>query len=170
MKKSLFILATVLLVAFQSKVIVFKGHLLFTSKLDGAQVVPAVASNASGVASFMLSKTRDSITINLSMIGLSGAAVNVGLYQGDEGSNGSLLLDLTAFLNGNRLTTDLTGTTAKSHITEFMGDNLYLLVKTAANPNGEIRGHIKLESDWNFVADLNSMETVPMMMSNAFGL
>jgi hypothetical protein len=104
------------------------------------------------------------------MIGLSGPAVNVSLYEGNEGVNGSLLMNLTPFLNGNKLTTDLTGTNVTSMISKLMSNNLYLLVTTAANPAGEIRGHVKLESDWNFVADLNSMETVPMMMSPAYGL
>jgi hypothetical protein len=170
MKKSLFILATVLLSALSSKAITFKGHLLFASKLDGAQVVPSVSSNANGVSSFMLNKTRDSLTINLSMIGLSGPAVNVSLCQGNEGVNGTLLTNLTPFLNGNKLTTDLTGANLTAIISKLMSDNLYLLVTTAANPAGEIRGQVKLESDWNFVADLSSMETVPMMMSSAYGL
>ena len=170
MKKSIFILTTLLLGALQSKAITFKGHLLFTSKLDGAQVVPSVPSNANGVASFMLNKTRDSLTINLTMIGLSGPAVNVSIYQGNEGTNGSPLIGLTQFLNGNKLTTALAGANVTVIISKLMSDNLYLLVTTAANPNGEIRGQVKLESDWNFVADLNSMETVPMMMSNAYGL
>ncbi len=170
MKKSILILATLLLGALQSQAITFKGHLLFASKLDGAQVVPSVSSNANGVSSFMLNKNRDSLTINLSMTGLSGPAVNVSLYQGNEGFNGTSLINLTSFLNGNKLTTDLTGTNVTAIISKLMSDNLYLLVTTAANPNGEIRGQVKLESDWNFVADLSSVETVPMMMSNAFGL
>ncbi|MES2764061.1 MAG: CHRD domain-containing protein [Bacteroidota bacterium] len=170
MKKSILILTTLLLGAFQSKAIVFKGHLLFTSKLNGSQVVPSVSSGANGVASFMLNKTRDSLTINLSMIGLSGPAVNVSLYQGNEGANGSSLINLTPFLNGNRLTTDLAGTNVTGMISKLMSDNLYLVVTTAANPTGEIRGQVKLEADWNFVADMNSMETVPMMMNSAYGL
>ncbi|MCE3229443.1 MAG: hypothetical protein K0S32_3994 [Bacteroidetes bacterium] len=170
MKKSIFILATLLLGALQSKAITFKGHLLFTSKLDGAQVVPAVSSGANGVASVFLKQTRDSLTINLTVIGLSGPGVNVSLYQGNEGTNGSLLMDLTPFLNGNKLSADLAGANVTSILPKLMSDNLYLLVTTAANPTGEIRGQVKLESDWNFVADLNSMETVPMMMSSAYGL
>src|SRR4051812_36318460 len=59
MKKSIFILTALILVISQSTASVFKGHLLFTAKLDGAQVVPAVPSNANGVASLMLNKTRD---------------------------------------------------------------------------------------------------------------
>ncbi len=171
MKKSTFILTALLLLGvLQSNAITFKGHLLFTSKLNSTQVVPSVSSNANGVASFMLSKTRDSITINLSMIGLSGPATNVSLYQGNEGANGSSLINLTPFLNGNKLTTDLAGMNVTGNISKFMSDNLYLLVTTAAHPNGEIRGQVKLESDWNFVADMNSMQTVPMIMSNAYGL
>ncbi|HEX8516998.1 MAG TPA: CHRD domain-containing protein [Bacteroidia bacterium] len=170
MKKSILILSALLIGALQSKAIVFKGHLLFTSKLDGAQVVPAVSTNANGVASFMLNRTRDSLTINLSMVGLSGPAVNVSLYQGNEGTNGSSLINLTPFLNGNKLTTDLIGTNVAAIISKLMSDNLYLVATTASNPAGEIRGQVKLEADWNFVADLNSMETVPMMMSNAYGL
>jgi hypothetical protein len=170
MKKSIFIFGALLLYALHSHAIAFKGHLLFTSKLDGAQVIPAVSSNANGVASLFLNRTRDSVLINLSMIGLSGPAVNVSLYHGGEGTNGSSLMDLTAFLNGKTLSTHLTGTTVTSVLSKLMSDNLYILVTTASNPNGEIRGQVKLESDWNFVADLNSMETVPMMMSNAYGL
>lgn len=170
MKKTLFILATLLLCNLHSHAIAFRGHLLFTSKLNGTQVVPSVTTNASGVASFILNKTRDSLIINLSMIGLSGPAVNVSLYQGNEGTNGSQLVNLTSSLNGNRLSASITGTNVTALMSKLMSNNLYLLVTTASNPNGEIRGQVKLEADWNFVADLNSMETVPMMMSNAFGL
>src|SRR5689334_16947478 len=102
MKKSIFILSAFLLSVLQFKAITFRGHLLFTSKLQGAQVVPAVTTNANGVASFILNKTRDSLTISLSMIGLSGPAVNVSLYQGEEGSNGTSVIDLTPSLTGNK--------------------------------------------------------------------
>lgn len=170
MKKSLFILVTLLLGTLQSEAITFKGHLLFASKLDGAQVVPSVSSTASGVSSFVLNKTRDSLTIHLSMIGLTGPALNVSLYEGAEGSNGTLLMNLTPSLTGNRLMTDITGANLTSIRPKLMSDQLYLLVTTAANPNGEIRGQVRLESDWNFSADLSSMETVPMVMSNAYGL
>ncbi len=170
MKKVLLILVTVLLNVSQSHAIVFKGHLLFTSKLDGSQVVPSVSSNANGVASMILNSNRDAITINLSFIGLSGPVINVSLFSGSAGTNGSSLTDLTSFLVGNKLNTTLSVTSITGIITKLMSGQVYLLVTTANNPAGEIRGQVILESDWNFVADLNSMETVPMMMSNAFGL
>ncbi|HEY0090895.1 MAG TPA: CHRD domain-containing protein, partial [Flavobacterium sp.] len=102
---------------------------------------------------------------------LSGAPTNVGIYHGAEGTDGTLFLDLTPFMAGNRISTTITGTNVTANLAKYFGDELYVLVKTASNPTGEIRGQIKLETDLNFVSDLNGMETVPMIMvSTAYGL
>jgi hypothetical protein len=170
MKKLLLIV--VLLFAFtKANAITFKENLLFTASMDGQQAIPAVATSARGIGSFMLNKARNAIAVNISFAMLSGTPVSVGIYQGAEGINGTLLLDLTTLVAGGRIATTFTGTNVTANLAKYFQDDLYLLVKTANNPMGEIRGQIKLETDLNFVADLNGMETIPMIMvSGAYGL
>ncbi len=177
MKKLLLI--AVLLFAFtkataissKNTAITFKENLLFVASMDGQQAIPAVATSASGIGSFMLNKARNAISVNMSFAMLSGAPVNVSIYDGAEGTNGTLLLDLTANVANNRIATTITGTNVTANLAKYFNNNLYVLIKTANNPMGEIRGQIKLETDLNFVADLNGMETIPMIMvSGAYGL
>jgi CHRD domain/Secretion system C-terminal sorting domain len=170
MKKQLLLLGLLILSILDLQAIPFKDNVLFTSRLDGSKVVPSVVTNAKGLASLMLNRTRDTISINISLVDLSGAPVNVSLYTGAEGTNGSSLIDLTAFIEGNKVTGRITGTNASTNISQLFRENVYLLVTTAANPVGEIRGQIRLEADWQFVTDLTGMEAIPMVTSSAYGL
>jgi len=174
------VLITILLLVFsqanassfkENTAITLKENLLFTATLDGSHAIPAVATSAKGIGSFMLNKARNAIAVNISFAMLSGAPVNVSIYQGAEGTNGTLFLDLTPFMVGNKIATAITGTDVTANLAKYFNDDLYVIVKTAVNPAGEIRGQIKLETDLNFVADLNGMETIPMIMvSTAYGL
>ncbi len=170
MKKMLFTFATILWCVIQAQAITFRENLLFSAKMEGAQVVPAVATNAKGIASLMLNKTRDSIAVNMSFNGLSGIPTSVWLYQGPAGSNGVQLIDLTAYLTGNRIAMHLNGASVSGNMANLFKEQIYVLVSTAANPTGEIRGQVKLESDWNFAADLTGQEAIPAVSGNAYGL
>ena len=169
--KTLLLIACSFVAFLQTHAITFKENLLFTSTMDGTHAIPAVTTSAKGIGSFMLNKTRDAIAVNISFAMLSGAPVNVSIYQGAEGTNGILFLDLTPFLTGNKIATTITGTDVTANLAKYFNDDLYVLVTTASHPAGEIRGQIKLETDLNFVSNLNAMETVPMTMSvTAYGL
>ncbi len=169
--RKLLLIAFALFAFSQANAITFKENILFTSTMDGAQAIPSVATSAKGIGSFMLNKTRDAISVNISFMMLSGAPLNVSIYQGAPGINGTVFLDLTPFLAGNRIATTISGTDVTANLAKYFNDDLYVLVTTAVNPSGEIRGQIKLETDLNYVSDLNSMETIPMIMvSGAYGL
>src|SRR6188768_2643911 len=169
--KKLLLIAFSLFALSQSNAIAFKENLLFTSTMDGAHAIPAVTTSAKGIGSFMLNKNRDAIAVNISFTMLSGAPLNVSIYHGAEGTNGTLFLDLTPFLAGNRIATTVSGTDVTANLAKYFNDDLYVLVTTANNSSGEIRGQIKLETDLNFVSDLNSMETIPLVIvSGAYGL
>lgn len=149
----------------------FKENLLFTADINGSQAIPMVTTQAKGLGSFMLNKARNAVSVNISLVSLSGSPTSIEIYQGNMGANGTFLMDLSPFLVGNRLATTLTGTSVTANLAQLFNDELYVLVKTAANPLGEIRGQITLETDLNFVADLNMMETIPMIMTgSAYGL
>lgn len=169
MKKVKYLLfITFLLVGIAAQAINFRENLLFSAKLEAMQVVPATNSTATGVASLMLNPKRDTLSINIGLVGLN--ATKIAIYQGGEGKNGILLFDLSPFLSGNTLATRIGGAQVKSNLAKILSDGLYLLVSTAANPDGEIRGQIKLEADLHFVTDLSGAQTVPQVSTSAFGL
>lgn len=143
-------------------------ELLFVSHLEGSQVVPAITTNASGIGTFMLNNNRDTISINMSIIGSS--ATSAGIYIGSEGSSGTLLIDLTNDLIGNSICTSLTGNVLLDNLSDFLKGNLYLQLSTIDHPNGELRGQILLASDWNIVAELSSDEAVPSNTSSGYGI
>ena len=89
-----------------------REHLLLAAKMDGAQEVPAVVTNAIGIASFMLNPTRDTVCVDITVTGLSGPLVGIHIHDGEAGTNGGVLIDLSSFISGNRITTILTGANA----------------------------------------------------------
>lgn len=146
----------------------FRENLLFSAQLDGAQMAPAINSNAKGIASVMLNKKRDTLSINLGIIGLT--AQNVAIYEGHPGQNGTLLFNLSGYLSGNTVSTVLAGLPVKNNLSKLLRGDLYFLVGSTTNPAGEIRGQITLEADKHFVADLNGEQAVPMVDVEGYGL
>ncbi len=146
-------------------------NLLVSARLNGMQEVPSVMTNAVGVASIMLNSTRDTLCVNISVTGLSGPITGIHIHEGAAGTNGSVLLNLSTFVSGNRIQARLTGADASAaNVAKLLSGQLYVNVHTAANPGGEIRGQLSLESDWSFVADLSGAKEVPAVSTMAYGL
>lgn len=150
------------------------GHLtdelIFSARLNGAQSVPTVATNAVGVASFTLNSTRDTACFNISVNGLSGAITAVHLHEGAAGNVGPVLVNLSTFIQGNRVLGSIFGADLSPAILEAMLDGeVYLNVHTAANPAGEIRGQVKLEKDFAFRASLDPNQQTHSVTSAALG-
>jgi Cu/Zn superoxide dismutase len=148
------------------------SKLLVTARMDGAQQVPAVTTNAVGVGSFFLNSSRDTMCVDISVNGLSGAITGAHLHEAAPGATGPVVLDLSSFVTGNRITGRITGATSlsKSFLSKMLSGGFYINVHTAANPNGEIRGQLKLESDQGFYADLSGSQEVPAVSTNAYGV
>jgi hypothetical protein len=168
MKKFLFALC--FFTALQAQADHLRPHLLFSARLDGAQQVPAVTTDAKGIASFVLNNTRDTLFVNASFIGLSGSVTGVHLHTGAAGATGGVAIDLMSSLSGNKVTGFVTGANLTNNMVSMLTNNLYLNVHTAANPNGEIRGQVKLETDWHYSADLSGANEVPAVTTSAYGL
>jgi len=148
-----------------------REHLLLAAKMDGAQEVPAVVTNAIGIASFMLNPTRDTVCVDITVTGLSGPLVGIHIHDGEAGTNGGVLIDLSSFISGNRITTILTGANASpAAIAKMLSGQLYVNGHTAANPNGEIRGQIYLETDYSFPVMLSGSQNTPPLATNAYGV
>lgn len=146
----------------------FRENVLFVAQMDGAQMVPAIQSYARGIGSVMLNKKRDTLSINISAVGLQPTFV--GLYVGSEGANGTLLFDLSDAIYGRSVLKRIGGAEVKTKVAKLMGDQLYLVIGTADNPAGELRGQVKLATDGHFVADLKGGEVVPAQANAAYGL
>ena len=154
---------------------VHAGHLsdklLISAKLDGTQEVPSVTTNALGVASFTLNSTWDTLCVNISVNGLSGAITGIHVHEGEKGMNGGAVTDLTSYVQGNRIIATLTGTDVSSDkLAKYLSGGYYVNVHTAANPGGEIRGQLMLETDWAFRAKLDTMQQNNPVSNNAWGL
>ncbi|HET6242889.1 MAG: CHRD domain-containing protein [Bacteroidetes bacterium] len=147
------------------------ANLLLSAKLEGAQEVPAVATNATGVASFTLNATKDTMCVNISVNGLSGNITGIHVHEGAMGVNGNVVTDLSTYVVGNRIAATLTGSDiTPAMIAKYLKGMYYVNVHTAANPNGEIRGQLMLETDHGFTADLNGGQEVPPVTTSAYGL
>src|SRR5215204_4800699 len=120
-----------------------RDHLLFSAKLEGAQETPPVTTSATGVASLVLNRTRDTIFVNVSVAGLSGAITGAHIHEGLPGVAGPIVVNLMPFLSGNKIMGIITGADlTQTTIAKYLNGQYYVNVHTAANPNGEIRGQI----------------------------
>ncbi len=144
-------------------------RLLFSARLNGANIIPTpVMNNASGVAGLMLNSTRDTLYMNFSATQLSGAITGFHIHEGDGNTNGPVLLNLEPALSGNYAKAKVVVNQAL--LTKLLRAEVYLAVHTAANPNGEMRGQIKLETDFGYYTEMDGTQQVPMNASTAKGV
>ncbi len=146
-------------------------QILISAKIDGAQQVPTVTTNASGVAGLFLNGNRDTLCLNINFTGLSGVPTGIHIHDGITGANGSVALDLAPFISGNKVTAVITGNTlSQAFIAKLLNGGFYINIHTTANPNGEIRGQLWPETDWAFYTALTGLEQVPPVVTTASGV
>ncbi len=145
------------------------SHLLFTAQLRGDQEVPAVTTNARGVASFSLDEKKTTLYLHVSLSNLSGPVTGIHIHDAPSGQNGGVVFDLGGFLSGNRAKGVLRNLTP-AIVEKFLTGGYYINVHTADNPAGEIRGQIRLETDQCFTAEMDGTHEVPEVVTDGKGL
>lgn len=166
-------LAAVLLLAMPRLVSAdhLRPHLLLTARLSGAEEVPAVATSAQGVAAITVNATRDTIFIQAAFSGLSGAITGVHFHDAPAGATAPVSVSLISMLRGNRLSGFLAGAqVTPTRIALLLRGLVYLNVHTAANPGGEMRGQVLVESDGALAGVLSGAQEVPVVTTTATGL
>jgi len=146
----------------------FTDDILVASRLLGSNEVPAVVTNAIGVATVTFNDTYTEATLNVTVSNLSSAFTGMHIHTGVAGENGPVLFEFTqSFVDGRA-----TGTFAvtKENVASLIDGDYYLNVHTANNPNGELRGQLALESSETFAAILDGSEEVPAVNTAAKGL
>ncbi len=144
----------------------FNGKMLFTARLSGANEVPAVMTDATGVIGVLLSKDMKTATLNATFTGLSSEFMGAHIHEAAAGSNGSVVVDLSSNVNGNQITAEW----KDLDIEKLAMGMYYLNVHTKDNPNGEIRGQLMLETETSFIADINGTQEVPPVVTLGAGL
>lgn len=172
MKKFTSKISVVLLLLFAANMFAAKmrPHMLFTAKMDGAQETPSVSGTASGLASFVLNATKDTLCVNAIFNGLTGGATSAHIHLAPAGIGGAVIVDLSSFIVGNRLGGVITGTALSATLKSSMLKGMtYINVHTVANPNGEIRGQIWLESETAFTGAMDGAQESPSVSTTANG-
>lgn len=130
----------------------------FRAALVGSQEVPPVTTAATGNSEFTLSRTNDTLYVNITVNNLTN--VRFGhFHTGAFGVNGAVvafLVDpptLTGAQNGRigkqfitaaNLSGTLAGQPLSALITQMRAGGIYVNLHTDANPGGELRGQIAL--------------------------
>ena len=147
---------------------------LFAARLNGANAVPAVTTDANAVASFLLNANRDSICIHLDINNISSEITGVMINEGAAGETGPLAFDLTPSIEGNSVFVGITNEDLTDEvIMKFLKGMYYINVKTIDNPDGEIRSQVKLETDMMFKGMLSAdahVHDVDVGDNNPWGL
>ena len=128
----------------------------FKAKLKGESEVPPVNSSATGKAKF---KVKDGvITINVNVTGLKDITA-AQIYAGAKGQNGEPVVDLLKagkqnnageriIVKGEITASDLQGAMSGKTLQDFQtalgSEKTYVNIQTSDNPDGEIRGQIKV--------------------------
>ena len=166
------LLAAVLLaVPFVASADHLRPHLLLSARLNGAQEVPVVATSAQGVAAITLNATRDTIFIQAAFSGLSGPITGAHFHDAPVGQTAPVSVNLLTLRRGNRLSGYLAGAdVTPNRIARLLRGLVYLNIHTAANPGGEIRGQVTVESDDALAGVLSGAQETPAVATNATGL
>jgi CHRD domain len=135
---------------------IFAQNEKFKAKLKANNEVPPVTSAATGKAKFKVK--NDMITSNINITGMTDVTM-AHIHAGIEGQNGEPVVDLLKTGNQNKTgggiiikgqikASDLQGPMAGKTLQDLqtaMGDEkAYVNIHTSKNPNGEIRGQIKV--------------------------
>jgi CHRD domain/Bacterial Ig domain len=116
--------------------------LVIFSAMSGAQEVPAVAINATGVAATTVDTVANTLTVHVHAIGVADA-IAAEVDDGAAGATGSRIAALTRDdSDPSHWSTQLTGVNT-ADVSAFKAGDWYVNVMTPADPQGAIRGQIQ---------------------------
>lgn len=144
----------------------FNGQMLFTARLSGANEVPSVNTDATGVVGVLISADFKTVTINATFSKLSSAFTGAHIHEASAGANGGVVADLSSFVNGNQIKGELTSL----DLEKLAMGMYYLNIHSEDFPNGEIRGQLALEKEISFIADIKGGQEVPPVITLGNGL
>lgn len=143
-------------------------RMFFTAQLEGSQVVPAVTGEGRGMLGMSINGHADSISLYGAVIGLSGPITGLSIHSGAPGANGALFREIGKAVDGNSISGNLPITVGD--LSGLTLGGYYLVVSTAAHPDGELRGQIGLSRNRQFLARLKGDGEADPVSTPASGL
>jgi CHRD domain len=114
----------------------------FTAVLNAGQEIPHPAGPMAGASGkFTASVSGTKITWKLTFNHLTGAASAAHIHAGKKGVAGAVIVPLCGPCKTGA---SGTGTLTSAQLTAMKAGTTYVNVHTAKNPNGEIRGQVKM--------------------------
>lgn len=146
---------------------------MFVAELAGNNETPAVSSPASGYGVFLLNPAKDTLTIKVTVAGLTGPITGSHLHLGQSGKSGEVIKNLT--VNGNLITgawkkTDTDQPLTEERLKSLANGEIYVNVHTEKNPSGELRGQLSLSKDTVYPVLLSGAGEVPPATGKATGV
>jgi mono/diheme cytochrome c family protein len=141
----------------------------FNVTLSAAQIFPAVTSAATGTAQIMANLGSGATSGAVTLTGVT--ATSVSLLEGFAGAMGTSLITLNHnAVNINEWDVPAGALLTADQITALLQGKTYLLVKSAANPNGELRGQIIPPNITVVWTNLTGAQEVPPVTIAATGV
>ncbi len=153
----------------------------FTAKLDGAQEVPPVTTNAAGTGTFMLNNDGTELTYDVTVAGgFSGRINNAHFHNGPAGVAAGVVRNLNFLATGGTgiaansagvwKSTDASQPLTPTLVNELLNGNIYVNFHTTANSGGELRGQLKINYGISFSTKLTGLQEAPTpVISRATG-
>lgn len=110
------------------------------ASLSAAQEVPTNASTATGLGTLVVDPADRAVSGSIVLTGMTAVAAHIHL--GPEGSNGPVIVPLTA-TTPNTWSVPANTTFSASQLKAYKEGNLYFNAHSTAFPAGEIRGQIR---------------------------
>jgi hypothetical protein len=115
---------------------------IFSATLNGGEVIPAVTSNASAAAAIIVDlNTRQ---IKATVITADVTATGVNAHEGIKGINGAEVIPFTETSPGRGVWTAASILSAEQ-LEKLKTGTYYINIKSAAFPDGEIRGQVRAQ-------------------------
>ncbi len=138
------------------------GRQVFYATLTGAQEVPAVASSATGLGTFVFDPDTNKLSGGVTTTGITGVLAH--LHTAPIGTPGPVTIPMTGGPANWTLAPDTVLTA--DQVTTLMSGNFYANVHSAANPGGEIRGQVYTPLR---TASMNGAQETPPVTTSATG-
>jgi hypothetical protein len=136
-------------------------------RLTGSESSPPIATNARGLAFFMLSQHNQKLSFHVVLDSLDGAITGAHLHKGLMGSSGPIIQDLMPFLNGNVISGSVD---PSAYLSTLLADSVYINIHTTPNPGGLIRAQLFFWPYLYFDARMEGAQEVPAVTTTARGL
>ncbi len=147
--------------------LLFNGFLNGVAILNGDQETPPVTTSASGIGFVLPNAAMDSVIYGVLVRGLSGSPTAAHVHKAPAGTAGGVVFPLAAGPVPGVYSSTVPVNAA--FLTDFINNNLYFNVHTAANPAGEIRGQIQTNLRKAYTFDLCAGQENPFNNSQGYG-